>query len=67
MDDVRVLLRHRGNLVNMRTLRVPRGEEGGGGGEGSMAAGRGRRGQSLASLWGTVAPFIFLQHGGSIA
>lgn len=54
MDDVRVLLRHRGNLVNMRTLRVPRGEEGGGGGgegEGSMAAGRG---QSLASLWGTV-------------
>lgn len=33
MDDVRVLLRHRGNLVNMRTLRVPRGEEGGGGEE----------------------------------
>lgn len=28
MDDVRVLLRHRRNLVNMRTLRVPRGEEG---------------------------------------
>lgn len=28
MVDVRVLLRHRGNLVNMRTLRVPRGEEG---------------------------------------
>lgn len=41
MDDVRVLLRHRGNLVNMRTLRVPRGEEGkrvrgcGGGGGGT--------------------------------
>lgn len=28
MDDVRVLLRHRGSLVNKRTLRVPRGEEG---------------------------------------
>lgn len=28
MDDVRGLLRHRGNLVNRRTRRVPRGEEG---------------------------------------
>ena len=27
MDDVRGLLRHRGNLVNRRTRRVPRGEE----------------------------------------
>lgn len=33
MVDVRVLLRHRGNLVNMRTLRVPCGEGGRGAGE----------------------------------
>lgn len=31
MDDIRGLLRHRGNLVNRRTLRVPWEEEGRGG------------------------------------
>lgn len=42
MAVVRGLLRHRENLVNRRTLRVPRGEEGrkGGGGEESMIRGK---------------------------
>lgn len=44
MDDVRGLLRHRGNLVNRRTLRVPLGrkkKEGEGGMTGGLEAGRG--------------------------
>lgn len=54
MAVVRGLLRHRENLVNRRTLRVPRGEEGrkGGGGEHDKGSGK----NTLAFLVGTVIP-----------
>lgn len=40
MDHVRALLRHRGNVVSTRTLRVPRAEERGGGVGGEVGLGR---------------------------
>lgn len=52
MAVVRGLLRHRENLVNRRTLRVPRGEEGRRGGKHDKGSGK----NTLAFLVGTVIP-----------